>query len=383
MHHPPLRLLNAHVQLLCQHTQIETLVHAAVGLEDEQTRLVHEARGHRVPADAREEKVTAQHGLALAQRVLRRIKVKVDEQLLHEAGGRVPVRVPLLLHCAHQVRERGGGGAPALLQHHGCRQVAQQPRAVVLQRAQEVRPALRAAKLAREAKVHQHGEALGVAKVDEQAPMEQPGPLLQLLQRCARAALDQRLELIVQRHSGVQVAGQQSSSQLPPQRGLPGGVLIVDQLPVELEQLARRCVLPSIRKEFGQGEESSHVGIGGVVLVAQSGPVELIVCLKLRQLLGPRLAGEQGQQRPACSTQLLSPLGSSLLLGLYLGWRLDAQVRTHFERLVHQIRPLQHVQPRAEHVCVWVHLALADKIKHPEHEVRVHEGRQPSRHVVR
>mmetsp|Transcript_113 Transcript_113/g.239 ORF Transcript_113/g.239 Transcript_113/m.239 type:complete len:267 (-) Transcript_113:789-1589(-) len=109
---PLLRRLNVHVEPPRQQLDVNGLVYPAVGLEDEQARVLHKlllARG--------EEKVVVDHVLALLELLLRAVKVVVHKQRLQELGHGVAVLVRLLLDGPDQVLEHC---APALVDHDSC-----------------------------------------------------------------------------------------------------------------------------------------------------------------------------------------------------------------------------------------------------------------------
>ncbi|KAJ8576646.1 hypothetical protein ON010_g2572 [Phytophthora cinnamomi] len=154
-----------HRQLGRQRLHVDGAVHAAVHLEDGQSGGIHEVRRVLLV----QEEVAGQHDLALAQLLLGRLEVEVDEQALDEVHDRVAVALVVHAQHAQQVLDEV---TTALVQDHAGAQVAQQPGRVALD-------GLYTARL--QHKVHDGVTALLVPREDEQRPVQQPRALLELL----------------------------------------------------------------------------------------------------------------------------------------------------------------------------------------------------------
>mmetsp|Transcript_23008 Transcript_23008/g.60095 ORF Transcript_23008/g.60095 Transcript_23008/m.60095 type:complete len:230 (-) Transcript_23008:741-1430(-) len=124
--HPLFGVVLVHVQLLGQHLDRDCVVDSAVRLKDEAPGLFHEFL-----LDRAQEVVVAQNDGALAQLLLRAVKVKVDVETLQKVCDGVAVAVGFLLDEPDNIFHR----RPLLLRHNdGGRDIPQNVRAHGLNR---------------------------------------------------------------------------------------------------------------------------------------------------------------------------------------------------------------------------------------------------------
>merc|ERR1719220_2235716 len=116
---------------------------------------------------ATREEVINQHGFAVPQLLLSTIEVKVDVEVLDEAGDGVLVGVGLLLDNFDQVLH--DIPSCALVSDDSCGQVSEDPGAGGLDCIQVL--------LLVEEQLDNKVSALGVVKEDEEGPVDQPGLL--------------------------------------------------------------------------------------------------------------------------------------------------------------------------------------------------------------
>ena len=175
---PSLRLIRGHVELLGQHGDGDTLVNTTEGLEYHHPRVLNVVvqAGH-------EEEVVDEDCLTVPQLLLGSVKVKVDVEVLDEAGDRVAVGVRLLLNDLDEVLHDVPPGA--LVADDCGGEVPQYPGTGRLDGV-EIR-------LLVEEQINDQVSPLGMVEEHEQTPVDEPGPLLQRLQLTAECALVYKL----------------------------------------------------------------------------------------------------------------------------------------------------------------------------------------------
>ena len=143
-------------------------------LEDHHSRVLDE-----VIQTRNEKEVIDQDGLTVPELLLSTVKVKVDIEILDEAGDGVLVGVGLLLDHLDQVLHHIP--PDALVDDDRCGQVSQDPRAGGLDCVQ--------VGLLVEEQLDDQILALVMVEEHEETPVDQPGPLLQGLQVTPEGAL--------------------------------------------------------------------------------------------------------------------------------------------------------------------------------------------------
>ena len=126
-----------------------------------------------------EEEIIDEHGLAIPELLLGAVKVKVDVEVLDEAGDGILVGVGFFLDHLDQVLHHVPPGA--LVDDDRSGQISQDPGARGLDGVQ--------VGLLVEEQVDDQVLTLVVVEEDEQTPVDQPGPLLQRLQVAPEGAL--------------------------------------------------------------------------------------------------------------------------------------------------------------------------------------------------
>lgn len=208
----------------------------AKDFEDEQPSIVDKVVDAR-----REEEIDAQHHLAVAQLALGAIKVEVDVETFDEFGDGIAIVVRLVLNQAHQLLHVD---ATLLVRDDRRRQVAQNVRARRLDGVQ-VRIVLRllvAEALVVEEELHQQIATVLHVEEDEQAPVDQPGALLQRLNRRQASVLDETLEEVELVQRLLPLLRQDETSQQAPVHVQIVLVVLVDQMLVQRQQLRRLLV---------------------------------------------------------------------------------------------------------------------------------------------
>merc|ERR1719210_2520354 len=235
---PPLRLVGGHVELLRQHGDGDALVDPAERLKDH-----HPGVLNKVVKTSNQEKVIDQNRLAISQLLLSSIKVKVDVQILDEAGDGVLVGVGLLLDDLDQVLHHISPGT--LVTNDSGGQISQNPRTGGLDGV-EIR-------LLVEKQSNDQISALGMVEEDKQAPVNEPGSLLQSLQIASKRALINKLfQPIKILKSRVPILHQNLGSQLAPHSIQIILVSWLNQNTVEIQILACSTIVATLVLKLGK-----------------------------------------------------------------------------------------------------------------------------------
>mmetsp|Transcript_9265 Transcript_9265/g.28839 ORF Transcript_9265/g.28839 Transcript_9265/m.28839 type:complete len:403 (+) Transcript_9265:1140-2348(+) len=246
------------------------MVDAAVRLEDEVTRRLDELVFAR-----NQKKVVREYLGALAQVLLRAVKVVAHVQALEELAHRVGKGVLLHLDDANEVLLHARA---ALVDHHRRGQVAQQVRCGGLDGVQV--PFLHE-------EVHDEVPPILVVEEDEERPVQQPRTLLQLHEaRGKLLGVDALLEPVevVQRHRPV--LHQNLGAKLAPQR-VEGLLLRARERAVVVQELGRRRIVAAVKLQLGERVQRLHLLVADAIRLEQR-QVVLAVGLQAGQLLRVR-----------------------------------------------------------------------------------------------
>ena len=235
---PSLRLIGGHVELLRQHGDGDTLVDTTESLEYHHPRVLNV-----VVQTGHQEEIIDQDGLAVSQLLLGSVKIKIDVEILDEAGDGVAVGVGLLLddldQVLHDVPPR------ALVADDSGGEVPQYPGTSRLDSVQ--------IRLLVEEQVDDQVPSLGMVEEHEETPVDEPGSLLQGLQVAAEGALiNEGFEPVEILQSSFPVLHEDLGRQLPPH---PVQIVLVrglDQDPVEVQILAGPAVVAALVLELSK-----------------------------------------------------------------------------------------------------------------------------------
>jgi len=174
IYNPNLSLILRHVEPLCEHVDRHTLMNTTEGLKDRKARILPE-----VVKAGSQEKVVHEDHLALPQLPLGAVKVVVDVEALNELGDGIRVLIRLLLDNLDKVWS--DLIALTFVADHCRCQISENVRAHCLNGIQIRRLEQKV--------VNNDITSLNVIEEDVQTPMDEPGALLQSLQRIAEVVI--------------------------------------------------------------------------------------------------------------------------------------------------------------------------------------------------
>ncbi len=175
---PSLCVRLGHVQLLCNHADVNALVNAAVRLKDVKARVFDEFL-----VEGSEEEVVRQDLLALSQLLLGGLEVKLNEECIEKLGDGIVICVSFLLDDSEEILQRH---SLLLVRDHCDGQVSEDVWAGCLDGIQV---------LVVEEEFHEQAASAGVVEEDEEAPVDEPCALLQEDEgRCVHFAVDDSLK---------------------------------------------------------------------------------------------------------------------------------------------------------------------------------------------